>query len=224
MIKWLLQLFKRFKQEKKMILTLQQLLKINSNLNKKECEYYLTAFNELLPKFDINTNLRISHFLAQVLHESGHLKYKEENLNYSAEGLRKVFPKYFPTDGLAKEYARKPEKIANRVYANRMGNGDEKSGDGAHFLGRGLIQLTGRANYSKCGKELSMDLLNNPKCIVESANNCLITACWFWKDKGLNEYADKNDINTITKLINGGLNGISDRIKIFNLAKEVLKQ
>lgn len=205
-----------------MTLSLDQLYEINGEMYKDKCEYYLEALNLILPEYHINTKLRLCHFLAQIIHESGHLKYNQENLNYSAKALRSVFGKYFPTDALAEQYARKPEKIANRVYANRMGNGDEASGDGWLRRGRGLIQLTGTDNYKACSKALNIDLMKNPDLIVSNAEVCVKTACWFWSSKRLNEWADKDDIITITKKINGGYNGLEDRTKILNTAKKVL--
>lgn len=205
-----------------MTLSLDQLYEINGKMYKDKCEYYLEALNLILPEYQINTNLRLCHFLAQIIHESGHLKYNQENLNYSAKALRSVFGKYFPTDALAEQYARKPEKIANRVYANRMGNGDEASGDGWLRRGRGLIQLTGTDNYKACSKALNIDLMKNPDLIVSNAEVCVKTACWYWSVNNLNKYADIDDIKTITKRINGGYNGLEDRTKILNTAKKVL--
>lgn len=209
------------KEEPKM-LTVDQLYKINGNMYKDKCEYYIDALNSLLPKYDINTPLRISHFLAQVLHESGHLKYNKENLNYSASALRSVFGKYFKTDEEANDYARQPERIANRVYANRMGNGNEASGDGWKYAGKGLIQLTGKANYTECGTSLGLDLISCPEAIITSPDACVETTCWFWNKHNLNLLADKDDIIAITKKINGGLNGIDDRKELLASAKSIL--
>lgn len=211
------------KNEPKILFSKQELYKINSNIGKPDCDYYYDALQKVLPEYKIDTPLRICHFLAQILHESGHLKYKSENLNYSAESLLKVFPKYFKTKEIAQQYARKPEKIANKVYANRMGNGDEASGDGWNYRGRGLIELTGRSNYKICSQDLNIDFVKNPDWIIINAENCIRTACWFWNKHKLNELADKDDIVTITKRINGGLTNISDRCKILNLAKNVIK-
>jgi putative chitinase len=221
LIEKLLQLFfgKTEEVEVKQMLSLEQLYKINGNLNKNECEYYLESLNVVLPNKEINTSLRLCHFLAQIIHESGHFKYKSENLNYSAKALRSVFGKYFKTDAVANEYARKPEKIANRVYANRMGNGDEASGDGWKYRGRGLIQLTGKCNYDACGKAIGLDLLGNPDLLTESAEASVLAACWFWNKNGLNQFADKDDITTITKRINGGTNGLEDRKSNLTKAK-----
>lgn len=228
-IKAFLSLFKRdsnekdeVTQEEQKMITYEQLLAINNNKNPEMCKYYINALNKILPEYKINTKLRLCHFLAQILHESGNLKYKSENLNYSAKALRSVFPKYFKTDEIANQYARKPEKIANRVYANRMGNGDEASGDGWLRRGRGLIQLTGTDNYKACTKALNVDLMKNPDLIISNAEICIKTACWFWNSKKLNELADKDDIKSITKRINGGYNGLDDRNSILKKAKSVL--
>lgn len=208
-------------KEQKMI-TYEQLLAINSNKNPEMCRYYIDALNKILPEYKINTKLRLCHFLAQILHESGNLKYKSENLNYSAKALRSVFPKYFKTDEIANQYARKPEKIANRVYANRMGNGDEASGDGWLFRGRGLIQLTGHDNYKLCGISIKSNLLENPDLLINTAEASIKAACWFWNSKKLNELADKDNIKSITKRINGGYNGLDDRENILKRAKSIV--
>lgn len=209
-------------EEKPKMLTYDQLLAINGNKNPEMCKYYIDALNKVLPEYQITTKLRLCHFLAQILHESGNLKYKSENLNYSAKALRSVFGKYFKTDEIANQYARKPEKIANRVYANRMGNGDEASGDGWLRRGRGLIQLTGTDNYKACSKALNIDLMKNPDLIISNAEICVKTACWFWSKNSLNNFADIDDIKTITKRINGGYNGLEDRESILKRAKSVL--
>ena len=224
-LKAFLSLFKKDSEivkEKKEMLTYDQLLKINGNKNPEMCKYYIDALNKIVPEYKINTKLRLAHFLAQIIHESGNLKYKSENLNYSAKALRSVFGKYFKTDEIANQYARKPEKIANRVYANRMGNGDEASGDGWLRRGRGLIQLTGTDNYKDCAKALNVDLMKNPDLIISNAEICMKTACWFWDKNNLNELADKDDIKSITKRINGGFNGLEDRCSILKRAKEIL--
>lgn len=209
-------------KEKPKMLTYDQLLKINGNKNPDMCKYYIDALNKILPEYKIDTKLRLCHFLAQILHESGNLKYKSENLNYSAKALRSVFGKYFKTDEIANQYARKPEKIANRVYANRMGNGDEASGDGWLFRGRGLIQLTGHDNYKLCGTSIKLNLLENPDLLINTAEASIKAACWFWNKNNLNTLADKDDVKTITKRINGGFNGLDDRTSILRRAKSVL--
>lgn len=209
-------------KEKKEMLTYDQLLKINGNKNPEMCKYYIDALNKVLPEYKVNTKLRLAHFLAQILHESGNLKYKSENLNYSAKALRSVFGKYFKTDEIANQYARKPEKIANRVYANRMGNGDEASGDGWKYRGRGLIQLTGKNNYKACGDSIKLDFIKDPDLLINTAEASVKAACWFWNKNNLNNFADNDDVKSITKRINGGFNGLEDRSSILKRAKEIL--
>ena len=168
-------------------------------------------------KFQINTPLRLAHFLAQCGHESGGFRVTQENLNYSAKGLAGIFKKYFPTEAAATPYARQPQKIANKVYANRMSNGSEASGDGYKFRGRGYIQLTGRDNYTQFGKAIGEDIANNPD--VVSSNYALLSAAWFWSKNGLNKLADggatDQTVTSITKRVNGGTIGLADRIKHF---------
>lgn len=170
---------------------------------------------------DINTNDRICFFLAQTAHESSYFKALIENLNYSKEGLLKTFPKYF-TSSTASSYARKPEKIANRVYANRMGNGPESSGDGWKFRGKGLIQLTGKNNHVGFAKDMNMSL-DEAVAYLQTKEGAAMGAAWFWEVNNLNRFCDKVDMAGLTKAINGGSNGLSDRVKIFNLAKKVLR-
>jgi putative chitinase len=149
----------------------------------------------------------------------------EENLNYSAEGLNKIFKKYFPTVESAQPYARKPELIANRVYSSRMGNGDEASGDGWKYRGRGPIQLTGKSNYTQYAKEMFEDwesLVNQPDWVTEDKDFALMSAIWFWNKNGLNALADKEDLLTMTKRINGGTIGLDDRIKHYKEAIALL--
>jgi putative chitinase len=169
----------------------------------------------------LNTKNRVAGFIAQCGHESAHFKLVRENLNYSADGLRRVFPKYFPTLDLATEYARKPEKIANRVYAGRMGNGPEASGDGWKYRGRGFIQLTGKANYTQCGKDLGLDLVGKPE-MVEGTKAAVATAIWYWQKNNLNKFADADDIKGMTKAINGGYHGLDERTRYYTEAKKVL--
>ncbi len=168
-------------------------------------------------KFQINTPLRLAHFLAQCGHESGGFRLTQENLNYSAKGLNGIFKKYFPTEAAAAAYARNPQKIANKVYANRMENGSEASGDGYKFRGRGYIQLTGRANYTAFGKAIGEDIVNNPDIV--SGKHALLSAAWFWSKNGLNKLADGGagdaTVTSITKRVNGGTIGLADRIKHF---------
>jgi len=166
--------------------------------------------------FQINSSLRLAHFLAQCIHESRNFKVTEENLNYSAEGLKKTFPKYFP-DNLADSYARQPEKIASHVYANRMGNGDEASKDGYKFRGRGYIQLTGKDNYRAFDATVEDDLLKEPDLVASEYP--FLSAAWFWQSRSLNTLADKGAtdavVTDITKKVNGGTIGLDDRIKEF---------
>lgn len=179
-------------------------------------------YRTLLSSYGINTSLRLSHFFAQIDHESG-LKPISENLNYSADGLLKVFRKYFPTRADAIMYARQPEKIANKVYANRMMNGNEASGDGWEYRGRGFIQITGKENYILLSKDTRIDYLNNPDLLLTEADS-MISALWFWNKNNLNKYADRDDIKTITKKINGGYNGLGDRMDLLDKYKSVFKK
>ena len=168
--------------------------------------------------YKVNTLLRLSHFLAQCGHESANFRAVKENLNYSAEGLNKTFKKYFPTLESAKDYARQPERIASKVYANRMGNGNEASKDGFKYLGRGFIQLTGKANYLEFDKSVPEDIMANPELVATKYP--LASAAWFWNKNGLNEIADKGAtdavVKLITKRVNGGTIGLADRIQHFN--------
>ncbi len=168
-------------------------------------------------KFQIDTPLRLAHFLAQCGHESGGFRLTKENLNYSAKGLNGIFKKYFPTLESALPYERKPEKIANKVYGGRMGNGPEASGDGAKFCGRGYIQLTGRDNYTAFGKSIGEDVTANPQVVAEKY--ALLSAAWFFSKNGLHKMADGGAtdavVTSITKRVNGGTIGLADRIKHF---------
>jgi putative chitinase len=184
-------------------------------------EWYQALVNNL-PLYDINTPERVAAFIAQCAHESGGFKRLKENLNYKWESLRRVFPKYFPTDELAQEYAHKPEQIANRIYGSRMGNGDESSGDGFRYCGRGLIQLTGKNNYTKFAESIHMAVEEVPT-LLETYDGAVKSACWFWSSNNLNQWADAGDILTMTKRINGGTIGLEDRIKHYNHAMEVLQ-
>ena len=184
-------------------------------------EWYQALINNL-PQYEINTPERVAGFIAQCAHESGGFKRLKENLNYKWESLRRVFPKYFPTDDVAQEYAHKPEQIANRIYGSRMGNGDESSGDGFRYCGRGLIQLTGRNNYTKFAESIGMAVEEVPT-LLETYDGAVKSACWFWSSNNLNQWADAGDILTMTKRINGGTIGLEDRIKHYNHAMEVLQ-
>lgn len=168
-------------------------------------------------KFGINTPLRLAHFLAQCGHESGGFRVTQENLNYSAKGLNGIFRKYFPTEAAAAAYARQPQKIANKVYGNRMGNGPESSGEGFKFRGRGYIQLTGKENYTAFGKAIGVDIPNNPDLVASTY--ALLSAAWFFTKNGLHRMADEGAsdlvVTKITKRVNGGTIGLPDRIKHF---------
>ena len=186
-------------------------------------EGYLEPLNTVAEYYDMNVNpARLAGFLAQTAHESGGYNFIKENLNYSAKGLRGTFGKYFPNDEIAKQYERKPERIANRVYGNRMSNGPEESGDGYRFCGRGLIQLTGRANYTKFAQDLNMSL-EDTIAYLETPNGAVASAGWFWDNNKLNQYCDSGDFVTLTKRINGGTIGLEDRKHHYELAMHYLK-
>lgn len=182
---------------------------------------YLDAVNACFARYQINSPLRVCHFLAQVAHESGNFKQVVENLNYGAPALKVYFGKYFDDDAHIEQYARQPEKIAGRVYANRMGNGDETSGEGWQYRGRGLIQLTGKENYQNYSNACNVDLVSNPDGLAEDPMHCVGAAGWYWDSKGLNQYADEDDVKTITRRINGGLNGLDDRLAKLEKAKAI---
>ena len=183
--------------------------------------YWYHALEQLLPDYEINTPQRMAAFLAQCAHESGGFTALKENLNYRAVTLRKVFPKYFPTDEIASAYAQQQAAIANRVYANRMGNGDEHSGDGFKYCGRGLIQVTGKENYTWFADSLGITPEEASE-YMETFEGAAQSACWFWETNNLNTWADKGDIMTLTKRINGGTIGLEDRIKHYEHALHVL--
>ena len=183
---------------------------------------WVDALNSTFQRFDISTPLRQAAFIGQCGHECGQFKVLEENLNYRAETLMKLWSKRFPTLEIANQYARNPKKIANMVYSNRMGNRDEASGDGYRFRGRGCIQLTGSANYFHAGQACSVDFIMEPD-LVATPMYAALTAGWFWDTHKLNRFADSMDYLTMTKKINGGTIGLQDRIKHINHALEVLK-
>jgi putative chitinase len=200
------------------ILALDQLKQMVKN---PHITHWHGVLDQLLDDYEINTPLRVAHFVAQCAHESGNFVFIKENLNYKAASLQKIFSKYFPTAELAAQYANRPERIANRVYANRMGNGDETSGDGFRYCGRGLIQLTGKDNYTFFAGSLDIS--------VEEASEYLATfegsaqsACWFWEQNKLNRFADANDVKGLTRAINGGYIGLEDRMKHTEHALHIL--
>jgi putative chitinase len=205
-----------------MNITLQQLQQlIPKNPYVKQ---WHNALSQLLPDYEINTAERIAAFVAQCAHESGGFTALKENLNYKAATLRKIFPKYFPDDATAAHYASLPNKqeaIANKVYASRMGNGDENTGDGYRFCGRGLIQLTGRDNYSWFAASLNISVEEASE-YLQTFEGAAQSACWFWETNSLNRWADAGDILTLTKKINGGTIGLEDRKKHYEHALHVL--
>jgi putative chitinase len=180
-------------------------------------EQWVDALNAVFERYAINTEKRIAAFISQCGHESGLFAQTSENLNYSADSLRRVFGKYYPTQADAEAHARKPEKIGARVYGGRMGNGPEETGEGYRFRGRGLIQLTGKDNYRACGSALGFDLLANPDLVAEPELAAL-SAGWFWDRNGLNALADKGDVEGMTKRINGGTNGLDHRRQLYSSA------
>ena len=195
---------------------LQEILPGNPNIK----EWHEALLN-ILPDYEINTNERIAAFLAQCAHESNGFKAIKENLNYKPESLLKVFPKYFKTEATAEEYGHNQEMIANRVYANRMGNGDEESGDGYKYCGRGLIQLTGHDNYQAFADSMEGNIDDVPEYLA-TFEGAVQSACWFWETNNLNVLADAQDILALTKRINGGTIGLEDRTARYNKALEVL--
>ena len=193
---------------------LQQILPGNPYL-----DHWTEALNKILPDYDINTPQRVAAFLAQTAHESGGYTALHENLNYKAESLCKVWPRYFNA-GNASQYAHNPEMIANRAYANRMGNGDEASGDGWRYCGRGLLQLTGKSNYQAFADSVGIAVEEAP-AFLQTFEGAIQSACWFWESNNLNQYADSGDILTMTKRINGGTLGLEDRTKHYEHALHI---
>ena len=169
---------------------------------------WYTPLIDMFARYNINTTQRQAFFIGQCQHESNNFRTLEEDLHYSAAGLMRTWPSRFPSADVAQQYANNPEKIANKVYAGRMGNTEE--GDGWKYHGRGVIQLTGRENYERCGTAISADLINQPQLLVEP-HYAAMSAGWFWNRAGLNALADSKDYDTMTKRINGGLNGQDDR-------------
>ena len=189
--------------------------------NNPYSEHWHEALCKILPDYDINTPERVAAFLAQTMHESGGYKFLTENLNYKAESLCKVWPRYFNASN-ANDYAHNPEKIANRAYAGRMGNGPEESGDGFKYCGRGLIQLTGKQNYTKFAESIETPVEEIPEFLA-TFEGAIQSACWFWETNNLNQYADNGDILTMTKRINGGTLGLEDRQNHFHHAIQILQ-
>jgi putative chitinase len=200
-------------------MTPEQLSQILPNC--KDPDTWAYELDQILPQYGVVTKEQVASFLSQVGHESAHLNILSENLNYSVQGLRNVFGKYFPSEAMAIKYARQPRAIASRVYANRMGNGSEQSQDGWLYRGRGLIMLTGKSNYTACSLDLFGDhrLVAYPDLLTEP-RYAIMGACWFWNANDLNRYA--GDVRTTTKRVNGGYNGLADRIEIYERAMSVL--
>ena len=194
-------------------------------LNKNVHEWY-DAMVVQLPQFDVTTPKRVAAFVAQCAHESADFSVLSENLNYSADALNKLFGKYFINAGRdSTPYHRKPEMIANVIYANRMGNGDTASGEGYKFRGRGPIQLTGKDNYWKFANDFFEDpetVMDDPDLVTDDVPTSLYSALWFWNKNNLNKFADADDIKGMTKVINGGYIGLEDRIKNYEHAIEIL--
>lgn len=194
----------------------------------KNPDVWIDHINSVCDRYEINTKNRIAAFLSQVAHESSRFSVLEENLNYKAQGLLNIFPKYFTADG-AKFYERNPQMIANKVYANRMGNGNEASGDGWKYRGRGLIQVTGKSNYKSCGNALGLLLVSSPDMLIEPEYACL-SAGWYWDSCNVNKYADQGDIDGVSDMINRGRKtaaigdsiGYADRVDLYNKMLAVL--
>lgn len=189
--------------------------------NCKAKDDWFTSIQDPLALNNITTKNQVQCFLAQCGHESSEFNVLRENFNYSAEGLLKIFPKYF-TPAITAQYARQPQKIANKVYANRMGNGNEESGDGFKYRGVGLIQLTGKDNLSRCSMDMFSDLrlIDDPEILLDKSY-AVQAACWFWNKNNLNSYADKMDITGLTKKINGGTIGLQERINLLAKIKKI---
>jgi putative chitinase len=184
-------------------------------------DQWFLAIEEILPDYEIDTPARVAAWLGQTAHESGGYRALRENLNYSAEGLTKVFPRRFPALDIAQKYNRNPEKIGNKIYADRMGNGPESSGDGYKYHGRGAIQLTGHDNYKAFANSVDKTIDEAVK-YCETLSGAIESACWFWNTNKLNQYADSADLVTLTKRINGGTLGLDDRVKHYNHNIDVL--
>lgn len=199
--------------------TVDQLAQLIPN-NKQPQEWY-DALCKFLPEYEIDTLERVAAFIAQCSHESAQFTLLQENLNYRAESLMRVWPSRFPTLEFANQYAHNPEKIANHVYGGRGGNGDEASGDGWKYHGRGLIQLTFKGNYQQFADSIGMDLSEVPDYLL-TYDGAIQSACWFWQKNGLNQFADAGDVSGATKRINGGFNGLAERQANYQKAIAVL--
>lgn len=205
-----------------MLITLDQLKQITNIKDDNKLNLLFSGLNESCIKYSINTKLRLTHFLAQIMVESEGFTAVIENLNYSAKALLTTFPTHF-TAAEAQTYQRQPEKIANRAYGNRMGNGNEASGDGWKYRGAGFIQITGKSNFIAVGKSLGIDLINHPE-LLQQPNYAILSAGWYWNDRGINAIADKSgdDVSKVTKVVNGGLNGENDRVANYIKINKIL--
>ena len=202
-----------------MVITQQQLRQIIPG--NPYVDHWCEALNAILPDYEIDSPQRVAAFLAQCAHESGGFVFLRENLNYKAESLVRVWPRLFPNIDMARHYEKKPEQIANRAYGNRMGNGPEDTGDGWRYCGRGLIQLTGKNNYSAFAESIETPV-EEITAYLETFEGDIQSACWFWETNNLNQCADRGDILTMTKKINGGTLGLEDRTKHYHHALQVL--
>lgn len=203
-----------------MTVTLAQLQQIAPHSPARFADW-VDALNAAMDEFEINTDARVQMFIAQVMHESAGMSALVENLNYSASALLASWSLRFDAASAA-HYARNPEAIANKVYADRMGNGNEASGDGWKYRGRGLIQITGKSNYSACGDGLSIDCIGQPE-LLGSIEEAARSAAWFWDQHGLNQAADAGDFDQTTRVINGGSNGAADRHALYTLAQQAIQ-
>lgn len=204
------------------MITLEMLKQLCPKTKENVLKKYALSIHETAEYYDMYVNKkRAAAFVAQIAHESGGFNFVKENLNYSAKGLMGTFKKYFPNEAIAKQYERQPEKIANRVYANRMGNGDEASGDGYKYCGRGLIQLTGKQNYTRFAADLGLSV-DETVAYLETPEGAVSSAGWFWDQNNLNKWCDADDFVTLTKRINGGTIGLEDRKHHYELALKLI--
>lgn len=187
----------------------------------RNADVFAVPLADAMERYNIVGIARQAAFLSQVGIESDHLRHLMENLSYSGERMMQVWPARFPTLTSTIGYVRNPQALANKVYANRMGNGDEKSGDGWKYRGRGIGHITGKANYEKCGQALGFDLVGNPG-LLESPRLAAESFAWFWSANGINRLADAGDITAVSKRVNGGVNGLAQRIAMYELARKVL--
>ena len=205
------------------MITLELLQQLCPKTKASVLQVYAEPVHEVAEYYDMYIDVRrAAAFVAQTAHESGGFNFVKENLNYSAQGLMNTFKKYFPTMELAQQYQRQPQKIANRVYANRMGNGSEESGDGYKYCGRGLIQLTGKDNYTRFAADLGITV-DETVAYLETPAGAVSSAGWFWDNNNLNKYCDNDDFVTLTKRINGGTIGLEDRKHHYEIALRLLQ-